>query len=110
MTTITALQKAEKFEIEMYQVPTDIGSLCKTHVAFTGSPLKHPMDATQVIVVPDPYNSSSPYLEFSKADITHVERLANIVNLQGETVSIARVWVRKGSLAIQCTPFRVTSL
>lgn len=110
MTTINALQKAEKFEIEMFKEPKDIRSLCKTHVPFTGSALKNPLDADQVIVVPDPYNSSSPYLEFSKADISHVEKLATIVNLQGETVSIARIWVRKGSLAIQCTPFRVASL
>lgn len=108
MATITSLQKAEKFEIEKYNAPKDIRSLSKTHVPYTGSPQKHPLDADQIILVPDPYNASSPYLEFSKNDITHVEKLANIVNMQGETFTMARIWVKKGCIAIQCTPFQVT--
>ncbi|MBC2710955.1 MAG: inorganic pyrophosphatase Ppa [Desulfosarcina sp.] len=110
MAAILSLQKVEKFEIEKYKAPKDIQSLSKTHVPFTGSPQKHPLDPEQIIVVPDPYNCTSPYLEFSKNDITHVEKLANIVNLEGETVTMARIWVKKGSIAIQCTPFQVTSL
>lgn len=109
MATITSLQKAEKFEIEKYQTPKDIRSLSKTHVPYSGSPQKHPMDPEQIILIPDPYNEKSPYLEFSKKDITYVEKLANIVNLAGETVTMARIWVRKGSLAIQCVPFQVSS-
>lgn len=109
MAAITSLQKAEKFEIEKYEAPKDIRSLSKTHVPYTGSPQKHPLDRDRVILVPDPYNINSPYLEFSKADITFVEKLANIVNLEGETVTMARIWVEKGSIAIQCTPFQVTS-
>lgn len=107
MSMITSLQKAEKFEIEKYKAPKDIGSLSKTHAPFSGSPQKHPLDPNQVIVVPDPYNPSSPYLEFSKQDIAFVEKLANIVNLDGETVTMARIWVKQGSVAVQCTPFQV---
>jgi len=110
MAAITSLQKADKFEIEKYKSPKDIQSLSKTHVPYSGSPQKHPQDPDQIILIPDPYNEKSPYLEFSKADITHVEKLANIVNMAGETVTMARIWVKKGSLAIQCTPFQVTSL
>ena len=110
MTAITSLQKAEKFEIEKYKAPKDIRSISKTHVPYTGSPQKHPLDPEQIILVPDPYNSGSPYLEFSKPDITYVEKLANIVNLDGEMVTMARIWVKKGSLAIQCTPFQVDAL
>lgn len=108
MAATTYIQKAEKFEIEKYQAPKDIRSLSKTHVPYTGSPQKHPLDPDQIILVPDPYNPKSPYLEFSKKDITHVEKLANVVNLEGETVTMARIWVKKRSIAIQCTPFQVT--
>ena len=108
MAAITSLQKAEKFEIEKYTAPKDIRSLSKTHMPFTGSPQKHPLDPDQIILMPDPYNHKSAYLEFNKNDITHVEKLANIVNLEGETVAMARIWVKKGSFAIQCTPFQVT--
>ena len=108
MSAITYLQKAEKFEIEKYKSPKDIRSLSKTHSPFSGSPQKHPLEPDQIILIPDPYNPKSPYLEFSKNDITHVEKLANIVNLEGETVTMARIWVKKSSFAIQCTPFQVT--
>ncbi len=110
MAAITSLQKAEKFEIEKFKTPKDVRSLSRTHVPYTGSPQKHPVDSDRIILLPDPYNEKSPYLEISKNDITHVEKLANIVNLEGETVGMARLWVKKGSIAIQCTPFKVTSL
>lgn len=108
MTTSTSLQKAETFEIEKYKAPKDVRSLSRTHAPFSGAPHKHPQDPNQVIVVPDPYNPSSPYLEFCKQDIAYVEKLANIVNLDGETVMMARIWVKQGSVAVQCTPFQVT--
>jgi len=110
MTAIKTLQKAEKFEIEAYAIPKDIGALTKSHVPYSGSPQKHPLDSEQIILIPDPYNNQCPYLEFSKKDITHVEKLANIVNLTGEAVTMARIWVKKGSVAVQCTPFKVASL
>ncbi|BBO73895.1 hypothetical protein DSCW_13120 [Desulfosarcina widdelii] len=110
MTAIMSLQKAVPLEIEKYKAPKDARSLSKTHVAYTGAPRKHPLNPDQIILIPDPYNDKSPYLEFGRNDITHVEKLANVVNMEGETVSMARVWVKKGSLAIQCTPFQVSSL
>jgi inorganic pyrophosphatase len=33
--------------------------------------------------------------------------MPNIVNDAEETVTVVRVWVRKGSVAVRCTPFRV---
>lgn len=108
MDATRTLQKAEKFAIEAYQAPRDIRSLSKTHAPYTGSPQKHPLDPEQIILVSDPYNAASPYIEFSRKDITHVEKLASMVNLKGETVNMVRVWVRRGSIAIQCTPFQVT--
>jgi inorganic pyrophosphatase len=110
MAANTSLQKAEKFEVEKYNVPKDIRSLAKTHVPYQGSPQKHPLDPNQIILVPDPYAEKGPYLEFSKGDISHVEKLVNIVNLAGEAVPMVRIWVKKGSVAVQCTPFQVAAL
>lgn len=108
MVTVNSLQKVGTFEIEKYSEPTDARSLSKTHVPFTGSPRKHPWDPEQIILIPDPYGNASPYMEFSRNDIAYVEKRANLVNLDGETVSMVRIWVKKGSFAVQCTPFRVS--
>ena len=110
MAADMSLQKAVAFEIEKYKAPKDARSLSKTHLPYTGAPRKHPLNPDQILLVPDQYNPQSAYLEFRKNDITHVEKLANLTNLEGETVPMARIWVKKGSLAVQCTPFLVSSL
>jgi len=110
VAAIMSLQKVVAFDIEKYKAPRDVRSLAKTHVPFTGTPRKHPLNPDQIILIPDPYNPMSTYLEFGRNDITHVEKLANIANMEGETVPMVRIWVKKGSLAVQCTPFQVASL
>ncbi len=101
------LQKAEKFQIQAYKRPKNFKSLKKSHVAFTGSPQKHPYDSEKVILVSDPFSTSTFYLEFNKDDITYVEEMPNLVNLEGEAITMARVWVKRASIGVRCTPFFV---
>ena len=110
MTVMNWLQKAESFAIETYSPPKDIRSLSSTHVPYTGALQKHPFDEDRIILIPDPYSNTGPYLQFNRDDVTHAERLVNIVNMAGVAVPMARIWVKKGSLAIQCMPFKVSSL
>ncbi len=100
-------QEVKKFEIEAYKKPGDLKELRKTHVPFSGSPSKHPYDSNKVILVPDPYGGSPFYYEFQSEDIDFVEKLPNIVTLEGETVKMARLWVKKTSVGMVCTPFIV---
>ncbi|MBW1900438.1 MAG: inorganic pyrophosphatase Ppa [Deltaproteobacteria bacterium] len=101
------LQKAEKFEIQTYKRPKNFKSLKKSHVAFSGSPQKHPHDSEKVILVSDPFSTSTFYFEFKKKDVTYVEELPNLVNLEGEIVPMARIWIKKMSVGVRCTPFLV---
>ena len=100
-------QEVRKFEIETYERPKNLKGLRKTHVPFTGSPLKHPHDPKKVILIPDPYSSTPFYYEFKSNDITFVEKLPSIVNIEGETITMVRFWVKKMSLGMVCTPFLV---
>ncbi len=100
-------QMAEKFEIQAYKKPSDLGRLKKTHVAFTGSPQKHPYNSGKVILVVDPCSTNTFYYEFEKEDISYAEELPNMVNLDGEAVIMARIWVKKRSIALRCSPFIV---
>ena len=36
-----------------------------------------------------------------------MEKLPNIVNVDGETVNMVRLWVKKMSTGVLCTPFFV---
>ena len=98
----------EKFEIQAYyRKPKDLKQLKQTHVAFTGSPQKHPHDAQRVVLISDPYSTSTVYYEFMKNDISYVEELPSMVNVDGETVMMVRVWVKKQSIAVRSSAFIV---
>jgi hypothetical protein len=100
-------QDIKRFEIETYQRPKSLKELRKTHVPFSGSPLKHPYDSKKVVLVVDPFSSNTSYYEFKSKDISYVEELPNIVNLDGETIKMVRIWVKKMSVGILCSPFLV---
>ncbi len=110
MPMTVLLQEAQAFEIESYKKPKDLKRFKSTHVAFSGSPFKHPYDADKVILVADPYSTNTFYYEFKTEDVSYVEELPGISNLDGETVMMARVWVKKKSIAVRCSPFVVEDL
>lgn len=110
MTTSLLMKATEKFEITPYQRVKDIKQLKETHVGYSGSPRKHPLDAGKVILLGDPYRRNTFYYEFKTEDITFVEELPNIVNVNNEVIAVVRVWVRKGSVGLRCTPFWVEDM
>ena len=98
----------EKYEIQAYRrKPKDLHRLRQTHVAFTGSPQKHPYDLQRVVLISDPYSTSTVYYEFMKSDISYIEELPSVVNVDGETVMMIRVWVKKQSVAVRSSAFIV---
>ena len=40
-------------------------------------------------------------------DVAFVEELPNLVNIEGEAISTARIWVKKMSIGVRCSPFVV---
>ena len=100
-------QEAAKFEIQTYRRPKDRKALRSTHVAFSGSPQRHPYDREKIILVADPYSTHNFFYEFYKGDIAYVEELPSIVSVDGETVTMVRVWIKKMSIGMRCSPFMV---
>ena len=100
-------EEHDKFEIQSYKKPKSIKLLKDTHIAFTGSPRKHPYDPDRVILITDPYSNMTSYYEFKTADISYVEELVNLVNMDGETVPMVRIWVKKKSIGARASLFVV---
>ena len=100
-------QESKKFEIQVYKKPKSIKALRESHVSFSGSPRKHPYDPERVLLINDPYSTITSYYEFKTADISYVEELVNLVNIEGETVPMARVWVKKKSVGSRVSLFVV---
>ena len=107
MTFDSLPQETLRFQIQAYKKLEDLRILKKTNVPFSGSPRKHPYDAEKVILIADPFSTNNLYYEFKKVDISFVEELPNLVSLEGDTISIVRVWVKKMSVAVRCSPFIV---
>ncbi len=110
MTVPTFLQKAQKLDIEAYKKPKDWKGLSKTHVPYSGSPRKHPYDTNKVILVADPFSTNTFYYEFNIRDIEFIEDLPNMVNIEGDAVTMVRIWIKKKSIGVRCTPFVVEDI
>jgi inorganic pyrophosphatase len=96
-----------KFEIQAYKRPRNIRDLIKTHVPFSGAPQPHPYEPEKVILITDPFSTHSFYYEFAAEDISYLEELPSLVNIEGKTIAMARIWVEKGSIGLRCSPFVV---
>ena len=100
-------QESKRFEIQAYNPPKDPRSLRQTHVAFSGSPHRHRFETDKVVLVVDPYSTASLLYEFAAEDIGFAEELPNLATPEGDTITMVRLWVKKGSIGIQSIPFRV---
>lgn len=110
MNTSLLIKDIQSLAITKYKPPKKTKNLIKTHVSFSGSPRKHPYDAHKIVLVSDPFSRNNHYYEFNADDISFVEELPNIVNSENEVIPMARIWVRKKSIGIRCTPFWVEDL
>ena len=104
MTVKKFLEKTKKFEVEAYKKFPD---LLLDHVPFTGAPQKHPYDKEKIVLIADPFSTHTSYYEFNIEDIEGVEELPSRATLEGQAVTMLRVWVRKGSIAVKKIPFIV---
>ena len=107
MTSTTDLNFSEKFEIQKYERPKDKATLLRTHVAFSGSPRKNPNNPGRIILAADPFSTNRSYYEFNVEDISYAEELPNLISPSGETITMARIWVKKMSVGVRFFPFLV---
>lgn len=107
MNTMHFLETIPKLEITSFKDTDRIRLLKKSHMPFCGTPRKHPFDPEKLYLLADPEGCDPCYYEFHIKDISFVEELAKIVDIEGRTVSRIRLWIRRGSIATRCSPFLV---
>jgi hypothetical protein len=96
-----------KFQIQAFKKPVNFLELREGHVSFTGSPRRNPYDPSKVILVADPLSTNTFYYEFQMDDIAFVEELPSIAGMEGEAITVVRVWIKKESIGVRCVPFVV---
>ncbi|MCP3942073.1 MAG: inorganic pyrophosphatase Ppa [Desulfobacteraceae bacterium] len=108
MTLTHIVDVKEKFELQAYAKPQDVDR--HTHIPFSGSPRKHPIEQDRILLIADPFTTNTFYYEFKIADIGFAEELSNMTNIDGDAIPMARIWVRKQSVGVRCTPFIVDAI
>lgn len=98
------LNRSERFEIEPYKSPKASSIDC---VQFTGAPRKHPYNPKRVILIMEPFCDEVCYLEFKVNNIIRMEEMPNLVRSDGNMLPMARIWVKRGTIAIRSVPFVV---
>ncbi|MGM0654929.1 MAG: inorganic pyrophosphatase Ppa [Thermodesulfobacteriota bacterium] len=99
------LELKDTFELEKYVRNMDFDK--KRCCSFYGSPKKHPYGEERIILVADPFGEHTFYYDFKLKDILSIEEQPRITSPAGDSVSMVRLWVKKGSIGLQCTPFAV---
>jgi hypothetical protein len=108
MTLTHIVDIKEKFEVQAYAKPNSMDRY--THIPFSGSPRKHPVEKEKILLIADPFTTNTFYYEFRIEDIDYAEELANMTNINGEAIPMARIWIKKQSVAVRCTPFIVDTI
>ena len=96
-----------RYEIQIYERSNDVRELSKTHISFCGSPYRYPHDPEKMILIVNPLSTHAFYYEFRSQDITCAEKLPSLVSLEGETIIMARIWVKQGSVGVRSSHFLV---
>lgn len=108
MPIINFLKLKERFEIQRYTRPKAVD---REHcIPFSGSPRKHPDAANKLILIVDPFSANTSYYVFRIESIGFAEELPSITNIEGESVTMVRLWIKRQSKAVQCTPFVVEKI
>jgi inorganic pyrophosphatase len=108
-TTTHFLKKAKQYDLVKFQHSVNFDQLKQTHLPFSGSLRHHPDDENKVILLSEPYGGNFTYYEFKTEDIGFVEKLPNVVNIDGEDIAMVMLWIKKGCIGIRSTPFIVES-
>lgn len=108
MTIDKFLELKDSLELRKYIRSLDFDK--KKCCSFYGSPKKHPYEKNRVILVADPLSEHTFYYEFNIEDILSIEEQPSITNIEGDSVSMVRLWVKDNSVGLHCTPFLVSNI
>ena len=96
------IQGESLFQIVPYRNETP-----KDAIAFVGTLRKHPYDGEKCLLIADPAGRDPAIFEFKIADVVSAQEMPSPVDTSGQSRSLAKLWVRRGSFGIRYEPFEV---
>ncbi|MBF0238748.1 MAG: inorganic pyrophosphatase Ppa [SAR324 cluster bacterium] len=75
-------------------------------IPFSGA-LRHHYNPNMVLLLTHPWDRDGVVFEFRQEDIIFAEELSSQTRPDGVTVEMAKLWLKKGSIAMKMQPVRV---
>lgn len=76
-------------------------------VSFIGALRKHPYDDGKCLLIADPAGCEPSIFEFRLEDVLGAEEMPSPVDTDGQSLSLVKLWIRRGSFGIRYEPFEV---
>lgn len=76
-------------------------------IAFVGTVRKHPYDDEKCLLISDPAGSDPGFYEFRISDILGADEVPSPVDFAGQSRTLVKLWVKRGSFGIRYEPFEV---
>ncbi|HEY5714872.1 MAG TPA: hypothetical protein VIS54_00510 [Psychromonas sp.] len=76
-------------------------------VPYVGHPKQSASEPNKIFLRLNPLSSSGALLEFKTEDVVFAENIETVVNKEGETFQIFKIWIRIGSVGVKLEQFLV---
>lgn len=103
MSIVKFLGESKFYDMEVYK---DKNRLKEKAIPFSGSLRPH-INSNLISLLSDPLDKHSIIYEFLIEDILFAEELSGRVRSDGVAVEMARIWVKKNSMAMKIEPLLV---
>jgi len=98
-----AIEKLKVKEIKEYNI--DEASL--DAICFIGTPFRNTGLKNKLLLSSSLHLKNNIFFEFDVKDIIKIEEIDKIVDNQGNSIPVIKIWVKKGSKALKHEPFIV---
>ncbi len=95
-----ALRPAFTFDLQKYKSSSSI----KDAIIIIGAPFINPLKNDKIIISPTIFSDNKIFYEFDIKDIITWEEIDKIVNPKGSTITLIKLFIKKGTIGIRYEP------
>lgn len=95
-----ALRPAFNFDLQKYKKSDSINDA----IVIVGAPFINPIKSDKIVISPAIFTDNKIFYEFDIKDIITWEEIDKIVNSRGSTITLIKLYIKKGTIGIRYEP------
>ncbi|MCR4422363.1 MAG: hypothetical protein NUV32_07835 [Exilispira sp.] len=95
-----ALRPAFSFDLQKYKTNNSINDA----LIIVGAPFISPIKKDKIVISPTLFSENKIFYEFDMKDIITWEEIDKIVNSKGTTITLIKLYIKKGTIGIRYEP------